>query len=215
MDGRIVRSPACRPRPNQFGVIAQQPLKCREVAVDDGLDRGLEESDGTVWDDGVDIFGHGRPVGEGVPPRQREARVVEIEGRLLNVFAAQKLRPPLDGLVQEPGVVLVDDSDGRGIAGPMSLDQITRLPFVVFERGAKGKRVHLPGLRDCVRDSDDRFGDPPMEVLSLSRRDAEGRRLRPVDVRKTVLAREHADVQKLSRLLGNPDVRRQRHDRAA
>src|SRR5580765_2457254 len=142
MHGWIVRCSARRSRPNQFRVLTQERLKSDEVALDDGLDRRLEPEDRAIDADGVDVFFESRPVRKRIPTREREPRVLVIEGRLLNVGAGHEFRPPRDRLVQEARVVLVDDSNRVGVTGAMSFDQIAGLPFVVLEWRAKWQRLH-------------------------------------------------------------------------
>ena len=133
MHWRILRRSARRPRPDQLRVVMQQGLKSGEVAVDDGLDSRLEPEDRAIDADSVDVFVESRPVRKGIPASQREPRVVEIEGRLLNVGAGHEFRPPGDRLVQKARVVLVDDPNRFGVPGAMSPEQLVRLTFVILE----------------------------------------------------------------------------------
>ena len=61
-------------------MVTEQRRKCREVAGDDGFDRRLEPEDRAIDADGVNVFFERRPVRKRIPAREREPRVVEING---------------------------------------------------------------------------------------------------------------------------------------
>jgi hypothetical protein len=123
-------------------VVTEQRLKSGEVAVDDGLYSRLEPEDRAIDADGVGVFLESRPVRKRIPAREREPRVVEVEGRLLDVGAGHEFRPPRDRLVQKARVVLVNDPNRVGGPGAMSLEQFAGLSFVVLELRAKRQRFH-------------------------------------------------------------------------
>ena len=130
---------------NQSRIAAERILQRGEVAIDHGFDRGFEFEDGALLRDGFDVGGERGPVKEVVVAGDREAGIVERKRGVADFGIGDELRTPFDLLVEEVGVLAVEQIDGRGIGGTVPGEQTFRLSLVGGKRRAEGDglQIHL------------------------------------------------------------------------
>jgi hypothetical protein len=63
-------------------------------------------------------------------PGDRQAGILEREGGVADFGVGDELRAPFDLLVEEAGVIAVEEIDGRGIGGTVPGKQVLRLLLV-------------------------------------------------------------------------------------
>src|SRR5262249_15458155 len=113
-------------------------------AIDDRLHSRFEQCNWRAFGRGSPhILGETRPVGEGIPTRQRDSRIVESDRHTGRFLLGHALRQPRDCFVKTARMIVSNNVHRLSIPCAPAVNQHLRLEIVITKRGIKREGLHF------------------------------------------------------------------------
>ena len=133
MNRRVETADAIGPCVNKRSIASKRALETCELPIDHSFGGSLEFEDRTFLRDGFDVGRKRGPVEEIIVTGDRKPGIIERELGVADFGIGNEFRAPLDLLVEKPGVLPVEETNGSGLGSTVGLEQVFCLSLVGAE----------------------------------------------------------------------------------